>query len=74
MQACQRLFQRDQQPAYLWNALEVACRAPLESQDRFTLVHELQGVLGEEGVRRRIRTEEAYLAARSLLAESATLN
>jgi transcriptional regulator with XRE-family HTH domain len=74
MQASQRLFQRDQQPAYLWNALEVACRASLDTQDRFALVHELQALLGEESVRRRIRTEEAYQAARSLLAESATLN
>jgi transcriptional regulator with XRE-family HTH domain len=74
LQACQRLFRRDQQPAYLWNALEVACRAPLDAQDRFSLVHELHALLGEESVRRRIRTEEAYQAARSLLAESATLN
>ena len=74
MQACQRLFRRDQQPAYLWNALEVACRASLEMQDRFGLINELQALLGEEGVRRRIRTEEAYQAARSLLADSATLN
>lgn len=74
MQACQRLFRRDQQPAYLWNALEVACRAPLDAQDRFGLVNELQALIGEEGVRRRIRAEEAYQAARSLLAESATLN
>jgi len=79
MQACQRLFQRDQQPAYLWNALEVACRAPLEVQDRFSLVNQLQALLGEDGVRRRIRTEAAYQAAREwvadpVLAASATLN
>jgi len=74
MQACQRLFRRDRQPAYLWNALEVACRAPLEMRDRFSLVNELQALLGEEHVRRRIRMEVAYQAARSLLAESATLN
>lgn len=69
MQACQRLFQRDQQPAYLWNALEVACRAPLEMRDRFSLVNQLQALLGEEGVRRRIRAEAAYQAARELVAD-----
>ncbi|MBU1664271.1 MAG: hypothetical protein KKG92_02585 [Gammaproteobacteria bacterium] len=79
MQACQRLFQRDQQPAYLWNALEVACRAPLEIRDRFDLVSQLQGLLGEEGVRRRIRAEAIYQTARELVADpvpatSATLN
>jgi transcriptional regulator with XRE-family HTH domain len=74
LQACQRLFQRDRQPAYLWNALEVACRAPLDTLDRFGLVDQLQALLGEERVRRRILTEEAYQAARGLLADSATLN
>ncbi len=79
MLACQRLFQRDQQPAYLWNALEVTCRAPLEMRDRFDLVSQLQTLLGEEGVRRRIRAEVAYQAARDLVADpvlaaSATLN
>jgi len=74
LRACQRLFRRDQQPAYLWNALEVACRAPLEMRDRFSLVNELQALLGAERVSRRIHAEVAYQAARSLLAESATLN
>ena len=74
LQACQRLFSRDRQPAYLWNALEVACRAPLDASDRFGLVDELQALLGEEAVRRRIRSEEIYLAARDVLAESAALN
>lgn len=71
MRACRRLFQRDRQPAYLWNALEVACRAPLEASDRFTLVGELEALLGEAPVRRRIQAEAAYHAARDLLAESA---
>jgi len=79
MQACRRLFQRDQQPAYLWNALEVACRAPLDMQDRFGLVSELQTRLGEAGVRRRICAEAAYQGARALVADPvpadpATLN
>ncbi len=79
MRACQRLFQRDQQPAYLWNALEVACRAPLEPGDRFGLVNELQALLGEENVRRRVQAEAPYQAARELVADSmlaapATLN
>jgi hypothetical protein len=74
MHACQRLFQRDRQPAYLWNALEVACRAPLSVGDRFNLIGELDAVLGAERVRRRIRAEEAYQAARDVVAEPATLN
>lgn len=79
MLACRRLFQRDQQPAYLWNALEVACRAPLDLRDRFDLVSQLQALLGEESVCRRIRAEAAYQAARELLADlapavSTTLN
>lgn len=79
MQACQRLFQRDRQPAYLWNALEVACRAALDARDRFVLIEELEALLGAEAVRRRILAETAYQAARELLADtrvaaSATLN
>ncbi|MDO9224697.1 MAG: hypothetical protein Q8M09_09020 [Pseudomonadota bacterium] len=79
MQACQRLFQRDRQPAYLWNALEVACRAPLEMRDSFVLVSELQALLGEAVVRRRIQTDAAFEGARVLLANpmlasAATLN
>lgn len=78
-QACQRLFQRDRQPAYLWNALEVACRAPLEIRECFVLVGELQALLGDAVVRRRIQTEAAYEGARALLTDSmpagaATLN
>ncbi len=71
MRACQRLFQRDRQPAYLWNALEVACRAPLPASDRFALIGELQALLGESPVRRRIQTEAAYQAARDLIVEAA---
>jgi transcriptional regulator with XRE-family HTH domain len=74
LDACRRLFQRDRQPAYLWNALEVACRAPLSTADMFALVGELDALLGEDRVRRRIQGEEAYQAARPVLAESATLN
>lgn len=69
-QACQRLFQRDRQPAYLWNALEVACRAPLEIRECFVLVGELQALLGDAVVRRRIQTEAAYEGARALLTDS----
>ena len=71
MRACQRLFQRDRQPAYLWNALEVACRASLPAAARFALVGELQALLGEAAVRRRIQTEAAYQTARDLLVEAA---
>lgn len=71
MAACRRLFQRDRQPAYLWNALEVACRAPLDPRDRFILIGELQSQLGEAAVNRRIETETAYQAARDLLVEAA---
>lgn len=72
--ACSRLYLRDRQPAYLWNALEVACRAPLALADRFRLVEQLQAHLGPDLVQRRISTDEAYLAARELLAESAMVN
>ncbi len=72
--ACRRLYQRDRQPAYLWNALEVACRAPLGLADRFSLVEQLQAHLGVDLVQRRIRGDENYLAARELLAESAMVN
>lgn len=71
MRACRRLFQRDRQPAYLWNALEVACRAPLPASDRFALIGELQALLGEAPVHRRIQTETAYQAARDLIVEAA---
>lgn len=79
MRACRRLFQRDQQPAYLWNALEVACRAPLEMRESFVLVGELQALLGDAVVRRRIQTEAAFEGARALLTDpmpagAATLN
>lgn len=73
MRACRRLFQRDRQPAYLWNALEVACRAPLPAADRFALVGELQSLIGEDAVRRRIQTETAYQAARDLIVEAAAV-
>ena len=37
MAACEKLFQRDRQPAYLWNALDVACRSPLPAaEEAFT--------------------------------------
>jgi transcriptional regulator with XRE-family HTH domain len=68
MAACERLFRRDHQPAYLWNALEVACRAPLEAAEVFRLVGGLSELLGESRVRQRILTEEAYEPARSAFA------
>ncbi|MCX7674016.1 MAG: helix-turn-helix domain-containing protein [Thiobacillaceae bacterium] len=66
MAACERLFERDGQPAYLWNALEVACRAPLPEGERYRLVERLNAVLGEARVRSRIEREEHFAGARAL--------
>ena len=74
MQACERLFQRDRQPAYLWNALEVACRAPLDTQTVFRLARMLVDELGLEPVRHRIRTEASFEAARLVFDDHATRN
>jgi transcriptional regulator with XRE-family HTH domain len=74
MRACERLFQRDQQPAYLWNALEVACRAPLDSQDVFRLTQNLVSLQEHAHVRHRIMSEANFEAARLVFDDSATLN
>jgi DNA-binding transcriptional regulator YiaG len=66
MRACERLYARDPQRAYAWNALEVACRAPLPTEHVFRLARQLIDLLGEDAVRRRVATEEAYTAARAL--------
>jgi transcriptional regulator with XRE-family HTH domain len=70
MQACERLYTRDQQPAYLWNALEVACRAPLPDSELFRLTGLLIGALGIDIVQRRIEAETPFAAARSVLQTS----
>jgi hypothetical protein len=64
MQACERLHARDQQPAYLWNALEVACRAQLPEKELFRLSGKLSDLLGDDLVRRRIEAESPFAAAR----------
>ncbi len=74
MRACERLFQRDRQPAYLWNALEVACRAPLDTQDVFRLTQLLVDVQGLAHVRHRVRTEANFETARLVFDDSATRN
>lgn len=74
MRACERLFQRDRQPAYLWNALEVACRAPLDHDDRFRLVQTLIDVMGHDHVRHRILTEANFDAARLVFDTTSTRN
>jgi len=74
LRACERLFQRDQQPAYLWNALEVACRAPLESQDMFRLAQNLVSLQGHAHVRHRIMSESNFDAARLVFDDTTTLN
>lgn len=74
MQACERLFQRDRQPAYLWNALEVACRAPLEARHMLRLTQGLVDVLGQAAVRHRIMTEATFDAARFVFDDAQTLN
>ncbi len=72
--ACERLFQRDQQPAYKWNALEVACRTPLPAATQYDLLGELNQLLGESPVRRRIQSDDAYEALRVSHAASSSLN
>jgi len=74
MAACERLHARDSQPAYLWNALEVACRAPLDAAERYRLVGRLIECLGEARVRQRIQREEAFEAAREVYAASGRVN
>jgi hypothetical protein len=64
MQACERLHARDQQPAYLWNALEVACRAQLPESELFRLAGQLMETLGADMVQRRIEAEALFTAAR----------
>ena len=74
--ACRRLHQRDHQPAYLWNALEVACRTPLAAALQYELLGELSTGLGEAAVRRRVLTDSVYEAVRPAFAaaESASVN
>ena len=70
MQACERLYTRDQQPAYLWNALEVACRAQLPESELFRLTGLLIDALGVDIVQRRIEAETPFAAARSVFKTS----
>tara|TARA_R110002049_G_scaffold217972_1_gene389425 strand:- start:167 stop:1003 length:837 start_codon:yes stop_codon:yes gene_type:complete len=74
MHACERLFQRDQQPAYLWNALEVACRAPLQNQDIFRLTQALIKLQGHTHVQHRVMSESNFDAARVMFDHASTLN
>ena len=74
MRACERLYERDRQPAYLWNALEVVCRAPLDTQSLFRLGQRLTEALGYDAVRHRIHSEASYEAARPVFDGSATRN
>lgn len=74
MRACERLFERDRQPAYLWNALEVACRAPLDTTEVFRLAQALVALQGIAPVRHRIRNEARFEAARLVFADTTTRN
>ena len=74
MAACEKLFQRDRQPAYLWNALEVACRAPLPAEEIFRLCGQLVELLGDARVSQRILAEEPYRPARAAFAKPETVN
>lgn len=64
MEACQRLYARDQHPAYKWNALEVACRTPLSREVQYGLLHDLTEILGAAAVRRKVMGDDAYDAVR----------
>lgn len=72
--ACQRLYQRDGQHAYLWNALEVACRTPLPVQTQYDMLAALTGLLGEDGVRRRVMSDDSYEAVRPAFERPASVN
>jgi len=72
--ACRRLYQRDGQHAYLWNALEVACRTPLAARTQYDVLAELTGLLGEDGVRRRVMSDDSYDAVRTAYASPASVN
>ncbi len=72
--ACERLYQRDHQAAYKWNALEVACRTPLPAATQYDLLGELNQLLGENAVRRKIQSDDAYEALRTAPVGSAALN
>ncbi|TCJ13511.1 hypothetical protein EZJ19_10155 [Parasulfuritortus cantonensis] len=74
LDACQRLYRRDGQHAYLWNALEVACRTPLASSVQYAVLTELQDLLGEDGVRRRVLTDDGYQAVRAAYERPASVN
>lgn len=74
MEACDRLFKRDPQPAYKWNALEVACRTPLARNEMQRLIGELESLLGPGRVRQRLLNEPAYQAARTFLAAPECIN
>jgi transcriptional regulator with XRE-family HTH domain len=64
MEACQRLFARDQHPAYKWNALEVACRVPLSKEVQYGLLRDLTEILGSAAVKRKVMSDDAYAAVR----------
>jgi transcriptional regulator with XRE-family HTH domain len=72
--ACERLYQRDGQAAYKWNALEVACRTPLPAATQYDLLGELNQLLGESAVRRKIQSDDAYEPLRVTYAASISLN
>jgi transcriptional regulator with XRE-family HTH domain len=72
--ACERLFQRDHQAAYKWNALEVACRTPLPAATQYDLLGELNQLLGENAVRRKIQSDDAYEAMRVAYSTAGRLN
>lgn len=72
--ACERLYQRDHQAAYKWNALEVACRTPLPAATQYDLLGELNQLLGESSVRRKIQSDDAYEVLRTASVNPAGLN
>jgi transcriptional regulator with XRE-family HTH domain len=74
LDACERLYQRDHQAAYKWNALEVACRTPLAAATQYDLLGELQKLQGEKTVQRKIDSDDAYEVLRSASVNPATLN
>lgn len=72
--ACLRLFRRDGHHAYLWNGLEVACRTPLAPPVQYEVLAELRSLLGEEGVRRKVMSDDGYAAVRPAFQRPAAVN
>lgn len=69
--ACLRLYARDAQPAYLWNALEVACRTQQAASEHIACLNALIDALGTDEVRRKVMHDPVYSPVRTAFATPA---